>query len=70
MDRSHKTFLSRAEARESIRKQGITVKQWSKERGLKSKTVFEVLSGRNRGHWGEAHRAAVLLGIKDGVLND
>lgn len=68
MDKSHKCLVTRSQAREEIRRQGVTVKQWSQERGLKSKTVFEVLSGRNKGHWGEAHKAAVLLGIKDGLV--
>lgn len=68
MDKSHKPLLSRAQAREEIRRQGITIKQWSEERGLNSKIVFEVLSGRKKGYWGESHKAAVLLGIKDGVV--
>lgn len=63
-----KKLLTRAEAREQIRRTGITIKEWSRQRGLNSKIVFEVLGGRKQGKWGEAHKAAVLLGIKDGVI--
>jgi gp16 family phage-associated protein len=30
--------------------------------------VSDLLNGRRKGRRGEAHRAAVLLGIKDGVI--
>ena len=32
----------------------------------KPRHVYDVLGGRNKGLFGESHRAAVLLGIKDG----
>lgn len=71
MGKGHKTqkkLRSRQEAREDIRRRGLTVRQWSKSHELNEKTVFQVLGGRNKGDFGEAHKAAVLLGIKDGVL--
>lgn len=68
MDKSHKKLKTRAEARNEIRKRGLTIKHWSEKNGLNSKVVFEVLGGRKKGLWGEAHKAAVLLGIKDGVI--
>jgi len=35
---------------------------------LNPSTVYAVLSGQSQCRRGEAHRAAVLLGIKDGVI--
>lgn len=48
--------------------QGIAVSAWARAHGLNRWTVFEVLHGRNKGCWGEAHRAAVLLGMKAGSI--
>lgn len=56
------------EAREQLIRQGMTVRQWARQHGVHEKTVYEVLAGRKRGLYGEAHKVAVLLGIKDGVL--
>lgn len=68
MSKNKKELLSAEEARNEIRRQGITIKEWARQRALDSKTVFEVLGGRKKGKWGEAHKAAVLLGMKDGII--
>ena len=71
MDFDHKRtkkLISRKEAKASIRHRGLTIREWAENHKLNPKTVFEVLSGRQKGHWGEAHRAAVILGIKDGII--
>jgi len=49
---------------------GKTIKSWAKENGLHPATVIEVLSGRRKCLRGDAHKAAVLLGIKDGVIEE
>ena len=36
--------------------------------GLSARTVYDVLAGRNRGSYGEAHKAAVILGLKEGEI--
>jgi gp16 family phage-associated protein len=59
-----------SEVRAEFDRQGITVSGWAREHGLNRWTVFEVLHGRNKGKWGEAHRAAVLLGMKEGVAGE
>jgi gp16 family phage-associated protein len=63
-----KKLLTCKEAREQIRYQGLTVRQWAEERGLSPAVVFEVLGGRKKGNYGESHKAAVLLGIKYGEV--
>lgn len=57
-----------AEAKADLRTRGITVRAWAKEHGVSERIVHEVLAGRRKGLYGKSHKVAVLLGIKDGVL--
>lgn len=43
---------------------GINVTQWCRERGLSRQVVADLLRGKRKGYRGEAHRAAVALGLK------
>lgn len=61
-------LLSPQEAKASLRKRGVTIREWARQNGLSERIVHEVLRGRFKGKYGQAHRAAVLLGIKDGVI--
>lgn len=56
------------EARERLERQGITVKDWAEQHGLTASTVYAVLNGQKKCLRGKSHRAAVLLGIKEGVV--
>ncbi|MBF2055078.1 MAG: DNA-binding protein [Candidatus Sericytochromatia bacterium] len=56
--------LTRAEARQRLVSQGLTIRQWARSNGLHERTVYELLRGAQKGLYGEAHRAAVLLGMK------
>ena len=53
-------------AKEKLAQQGITALEFSKQKGLNYKTLLAVLNGTNKGRYGEAHRAAVALGLKKG----
>lgn len=55
-------------ARERLERQGITVKKFAEENDLHVSTVYAVLNGQKKCLRGEAHRAAVLLGIKEGTV--
>lgn len=59
-------MLTRAQARACLIRQGKTVAAFAREHGLDRNIVYQVLDGRKKGRYGEAHRAAVLLGIKVG----
>lgn len=59
-----------AQAKEWLESQGKTVKQFAAEHGLDQFTTYQVLAGTKKGKRGAAHRAAVLLGIKDGVVGE
>lgn len=58
----------RAEALLKLREAGISIPSWAKANGFKPSTVKAVLYGHSKGLRGEAHRAAVALGIKTGVV--
>lgn len=55
---------------EFFRRRGLTVTAWARSIGVHPRTVYEVLAGRKKGHRGDAHKVAVLLGIKDGIILD
>lgn len=58
------------EVRADFDRQGKTLAQFARENGLDQATVYQVLSGRKKGRRGEAHRAAVLLGLKAGEVTN
>ncbi|NUU34655.1 DNA-binding protein [Pseudomonas sp. C2B4] len=62
------TEQARKQAREALEKRGQSAKDFAKLHDLNASTVYAVLSGQSHCRRGEAHRAAVLLGIKDGVI--
>lgn len=68
MPNSSITEQARKQAREALEKRGQSAKDFAKLHGLNPSTVYAVLSGQSLCRRGEAHRAAVLLGIKDGVI--
>ena len=56
------------QARADLDRRGISIAEFSRKNGLNKNLVSDLLNGRIKGRRGEAHRAAVLLGIKDGVI--
>lgn len=68
MPNSSITEQARKQAREGLEKRGQSAKDFAELHDLNPSTVYAVLSGQSRCRRGEAHRAAVLLGIKDGVI--
>ena len=58
------------EVRADLAARGITVRAWSKANGVSEAIVHGLLNGRKKGRYGESHRAAVLLGLKPGVIDE
>lgn len=56
------------DARNRLAAVGISAKDWAEQNKLNPSTVYAVLNGQKKCLRGEAHRAAVLLGIKEGVV--
>lgn len=41
---------------------------FARENGVDPATTYQVLAGRKKGRRGEAHKVAVLLGMKEGII--
>lgn len=57
-----------AQAKAWLDQQGKSVQQFARENNVDPATTYQVLSGRKKGRRGEAHKVAVLLGMKIGIL--
>ena len=57
-----------AEVQKEFRDAGISVSAWARANGFDRMTVVDVLRGHRAGHYGEAHRVAVALGLKAGTV--
>jgi gp16 family phage-associated protein len=62
--------LTPDQARENLVRVGMSIAEFCREHDLNKNLVSDLLNGRKKGRRGEAHRAAVLLGIKDGVIKN
>lgn len=62
------TPLTPEQARAALDREGISIAEFCRKHGLNRNLVSDLLNGRKKGKRGEAHRAAVLLGIKEGVV--
>ena len=60
--------ITAEQAREALDRKGMSIAEFSRKHDLNKNLVSDLLNGRIKGRRGEAHRAAVLLGIKDGVI--
>lgn len=56
------------EAKLEMLRRGETAADWARKHRVSGEIVRGVLCGRIKGRSGEAHKIAVLLGIKDGVI--
>jgi gp16 family phage-associated protein len=56
------------EARAELDERGVSIAAFARKHKLSDAIVYQVLSGKKKGRRGEAHRAAVLLGLKKGVV--
>ena len=56
------------EVRRDFARKGIAFAEWARANGLQVPAVYNLLNGRTRGTRGDAHKAAVLLGLKEGEI--
>jgi len=52
------------EARAWLLRHGVTITEWAHVHGFKPSVVASLLAGRSQGNWGEAHQAAIALGLR------
>ncbi|WP_024673456.1 DNA-binding protein [Pseudomonas syringae] len=57
-----------AQAKAWLEQQGKSVQQFARENSIDPATTYQVLAGRKKGRRGEAHKVAVLLGMKIGTI--
>lgn len=60
-------MITPEEARQKFRDAGICISKWAAEKGLSKTAVDAVLYRGSPGRRGDTHKAAIALGIKDGV---
>ena len=68
MAETYATDQACKEARARLEMQGMSVKDFAIQHHLSPSTVYAVINGQKKCLRGEAHRAAVLLGIKQGAI--
>jgi gp16 family phage-associated protein len=57
------------QVRAEFHRRGISIAEWARQHKVDQSTTYQVLYGTKKGRRGEAHRVAVLLGIKEGVIS-
>jgi gp16 family phage-associated protein len=63
-----KQLKTREEILEDFARKGISIASWAKRHGLAPSVVHAVLKGKRQSRIGASHKAAVLLGIKEGEI--
>lgn len=63
-----KQFKTREQVLDDFARKGVSIRRWALANGLQPSAVRGVLKGRLTGRIGEAHKAAVKLGLKDGEI--
>ena len=63
-----KELKSPKQVREEFTRRGQSITAWAMANDLRPMAVYDLLNGRTQGNRGDAHKAAVLLGIKDGEI--
>ncbi len=58
------------QARQDLASRGETLSGWARKNGFNPENVRAVVYGNAKGKWGESHKIAVKLGIKQGVIVD
>lgn len=58
------------QVKKEFSQRGETVTGWALRHGYKPNNVRAVIYGRGKGGWGESHKIAVTLGIKEGEIVD
>ena len=60
----------RESVKDAFAERGLSISEWARKHNLAPQYVYDLLNGRTNGARGESHRAAVLLGLKEGVIEE
>ena len=64
-----KKLKTAAEARAWFTEQGLSISEWARQHGFGRSLTRQILEGKKPCHRGQSHQIAVLLGMKQGVIN-
>ncbi|MCL6619952.1 MAG: DNA-binding protein [Thermomonas hydrothermalis] len=67
MQSEHAPLRTPEQVRAEFDARGQSLRAWARAHRLSPAIVYGVLTGAKKGRRGEAHRAAVLLGLKRGI---
>lgn len=59
-----RTVRTCQEVRWWLERHGVTAAEWAKVHGFEPTVIYSLLNGRTRGRHGQAHAAAIALGLK------
>lgn len=59
---------SPAQVNAEFARNGVSKAEWARAHKVSRAVVYQVLAGKKKGLRGEAHKVAVLLGLKAGAL--
>ena len=59
---------TREQVKKEFNQKGVTVKGWAARNGFKYQQVIDVLRKPGPCRYGQSHKIAVLLGLKDGII--
>lgn len=62
--------LTRQQVLDDLARRGISISKWARDHGFNPGTVVHVLNGRRGSRFGQGHKIAVMLGLKDGVIDE
>lgn len=65
---NEKPLKTREQVLADFKAAGISISEWARANNFNRMTVVDLLRGIRKGLRGEAHRCAVALGLKDGVV--
>lgn len=59
---------TREQVKAEFKYRGLSVAEWSRKNEFNPDYVRHILRGKGKCNWGESHKIAVALGIKEGVI--
>lgn len=65
-----KSLVRRARIKADFIERGESIAGWARKHGFMPRLIYDLLDGRTYGKSGEANRAAVLLGLKEGAAEN
>jgi gp16 family phage-associated protein len=61
---------TRDEVIHEFRRKGISISSWARQHGVSRTLVHQILAGDKPCRFGQSHKIAVLLGIKEGEITE